>query len=298
MRALLVTLTALLLVAAPAAADPPRLGIGDQKPSMFADLRYQELELDMSRLVVPWDALRVRWQREEIDAWLDAAREAGVEPLVIFNRSRRPSRAHFLPTRKQYVREFRRFRARYPWVKEFATWNEANLCGQPTCRKPAVVARYWKALERNCRSCTILASSVLDMPNLLDWVQRFQKAAGTRPRHWGLNNYRDVNYRWTKNTRGLLKITRGELWLTETAGIVKRRNISRIKFVESADRAAGGLRWLFRRIVPLSSRISRVYLYHWSSSTRRDTWDSAMVDWRGRERPALEVLRRQLAAWR
>jgi hypothetical protein len=297
MKWLLATLAALLVLAAPAGAAP-LIGIGDQKPSMFSDARFLDLDVELSRLVVGWDALDVGWQRREVDAWIAAARTAGVRPLVIFNRSRRAGRSQTLPTPQRFVREFRRFRHRYPDVRDFATWNEANLCGQPTCRRPGLVARYYTGIRRACPRCTILATSVLDMPNMVRWVRDFQRLGRTRPRYWGLNNYRDVNYLTTANTRALLRATRGEIWLTETGGIVKRRNGSKIRFEESERHAARSTRWLFDRIVPLSSRISRVYLYHWSSSTPRDTWDSAFIGPRGRERPSLRVLRGQLAAWR
>jgi hypothetical protein len=297
-RLLLAALALLLLAAAPAAAAPPQLGIGDQKTEMFKDPRFRDLDVRLSRVVVAWDAMDVRWQRREIDAWIAAARKANVRPLVIFSQSRRAHRHKILPTPKRFVSAFRRFRARYPDVTEFATWNEANLCGQPTCRVPGLVARYYKGLRGACPRCTILAASVLDMPNMERWVREFQRAGHTRPRFWGLNNYRDVNYRTTANTRALLRATRGQIWVTETGGIVKRRNRSNVRFEESADRAAGSTRFLFRRLVPLSSRITRLYLYHWNASTRHDTWDSALIAPNGRPRPALAIVRRQLAAWR
>jgi hypothetical protein len=47
--------------------------------------------------------------------------------------------------------------------------------------------------------------------------------------------------------------------------------------------------------VPLSSRIKRVYLYHWSPAKTPVTWDSALLDKRGKPRPAWRVVRRVLA---
>jgi len=49
-------------------------------------------------------------------------------------------------------------------------------------------------------------------------------------------------------------------------------------------------RWVFDKLVPLSRRITRVYLYHWNAVSG-DNWDSGLVDPRGRSRPALRVLR-------
>jgi hypothetical protein len=52
--------------------------------------------------------------------------------------------------------------------------------------------------------------------------------------------------------------------------------------------------FIFDKIAALSPRISRVYLYHWNSSTRKDSWDSAFIGADGKERPALDVLRKRL----
>lgn len=54
--------------------------------------------------------------------------------------------------------------------------------------------------------------------------------------------------------------------------------------------AARATRFIFDRLARLSPRISRVYLYHWSSVTRRDSWDSAFVASNGQPRPSLGVL--------
>jgi hypothetical protein len=43
-----------------------------------------------------------------------------------------------------------------------------------------------------------------------------------------------------------------------------------------------------------SRRIKRVYLYHWDADPKFLTWDSAFVDNRGRARPTLEILRKQI----
>jgi hypothetical protein len=47
-------------------------------------------------------------------------------------------------------------------------------------------------------------------------------------------------------------------------------------------------------VLPRHRRVTRLYLYHWNSSTRRDTWDSAFIGPDDRARPALRVLRRHL----
>jgi hypothetical protein len=268
------------------------VGIGDQKPDMFGDPLFRALDIQHARLAVPWDVLTTRWQREELDAWMTAAHAAGVQPLVGFGHSRINRRS--LPTPERLRYEFRRVRARYPWVTTFATWNEANHCGEPTCHRAPLVAAYYRALRRECPRCRIAAAEVLDMPNMVSWVRDFQRRLGFRPTLWGLHNYVDANRMRTSGTRALLRVTRGQIWFTETGGIVKRRNRRKVGFPESAAHAAKATRWVFDVLVPLSPRIKRVYLYHWNSAPAPENWDSALVNSRGTPRPALTVVRQEL----
>jgi len=280
--------------AAQAKASAPLVGIADQKPQMFSDPLFGELGVRVARLVVPWDAMDGGFQREELFGWLAAARTAGVKPLLSFGHSRRQGREKLRPSPKALQRQFRRVRVNFPWVTEFVTWNEPNHCSQPLCRKPELAARYFDALTRSCPRCTILGAEVLDTPNMASWVRRFRAAAKHEPRAWGLHNYVDANRFSTKGTRELLRVTRGQVWFTETGGIVARTARAKIPFEESASHAADATRWLFDRLVPLSPRIRRVYLYHWNPAGPRDTWDSALVDAEGRPREAFRVVQARL----
>jgi hypothetical protein len=299
--ALLISLA--LALAAPAPAGAVVVGIGDQKPDMFGDPRFRALKIKHARINVPWDAMRHGWQVAEIDAWMNAARSQGVHPLVSFGHSR--VRRRSLPRPDTFRREFRRFRARYPWVSNFATWNEANHCGEPVCRRERLAAAYFRKLQQECPRCRILAAEVLDMPNMLKWVRNFRRAYRRyglgEPRVWGLHNYVEANRFQTRSVRRLLRHAKGTVWLTEVGGIVKRRNLNRHSvrgIPESKAHAARVTRFLFRKVLPRHRRVTRLYLYHWNSSTRRDTWDSAFIGPDGRARPALAVLRRALRALR
>lgn len=277
--------------AAPASAQAPTVAIADQKPDMFDAPLFDDLGIRHARYVVPWDAMDGGFQREELFEWLRAARAAGVTPLLSFGHSRRRGREKLRPSPKAFQRQFRRVRVNFPWVREFVTWNEPNHCSQPLCRRPELAARYFDALTRSCRSCTILGAEVLDTPNMSSWVRRFRAAAKHEPRAWGLHNYVDANRFGTKGTRDLLRVTRGQIWFTETGGIVNRTSRAKIPFEESARHAAKATRWLFDRLVPLSSRVRRVYLYHWNPGSSKDTWDSALIDKYGRPREAFRVVR-------
>ena len=297
LRPLIVLALLLCALLAPAARADVDVGIADQKLAMFTDSRFRAMDIQHARLQVAWDALTSDWQTAEIDAWMAAAREANVSPLVTFGHSRLPGRRRALPTPSRFKYEFRRFRARYPWVRDYATWNEANHCGEPTCHRPQLVAAYYRAMRRECPKCTILAAEMLDMPNMAGWIDAFQEHLGPRdvPRYWGLHNYIDANRMRTSGTRTMLKHAKGQIWFTETGGIVERRNKVKVGFPESAAHAAAATRWVFDELVPLSRRITRVYLYHWNA-VRGDNWDSGLIDARGRARPALKVVRTVLRA--
>jgi hypothetical protein len=287
---ILLALAATLVVAAPASALT--VGIGDQKPDMFSDPLFKATGVSHVRLSVAWDALTSPWQTAELDQWLDAAKAANQTPLISFDHSRINRR--LLPTPERFLYEFRRFRARYPWVKEYATWNEANHCGEPTCHRPALVAAYYRKLRIECPTCRILAAELLDLPNMVPWVQAFRHASKVEPRYWGLHNYVDANRFRTTGTRALLKATKGQVWLTETGGLVDRRTKVHIQFPQNARHAAAVTQFLFDTVVPLSPRITRVYLYEWNAPPGPQTWDSALINPHGRPRPAFDVLKKVL----
>src|SRR5829696_7383476 len=112
----LLPIVATLLVAAPTAHGAPRVGIGEQSAAMFADPAFRALEVPYARYVVSWDALRAPWQRTQADMYLLAARANGTRVLLSFGRSSEHPR--LLPSAKALAREFRAFRARYPWVTD------------------------------------------------------------------------------------------------------------------------------------------------------------------------------------
>ena len=288
--AVLVALVASCLSAAPASAAPV-VGFGEQDPSIFSDARWRDLDSPYVRVIVAWDALHFSWQRSEIDGYMRQAQAAGAKVLVGFGHSREQARRDVLPSATRYRQEFQRFRKRYPFLTEFITWNEANHCSQPTCTRPDVAARYYNQARKACPTCKILAPSVLDSSRMPDWVRRFERVATGKPPTWGLHNYIDANRFRTTGTKAMLRATKGKIWLTETGGIVDRANGSPIKFAKGTRHAAKAMDWLFKRLVPLSSRIQRVYVYHWSPAVRKDaTWDSAVLDKRGRARPAFKVV--------
>ncbi len=294
----LVLALAVAVLALPAAASAFVVGIGDQQPYMFQDARFDALGIHHSRLSIGWNALQNRGQAKALAKWLAAARADGVHPLIAFEHSWIRGRHRRLPTPAQFASQFRALHARYPWVTEFATWNEANYCGQPTCHRAPLVAAYYRQIRRACPTCTVLGAELLDEPSMVGWLRSFRHALRREPAVWGLHNYIGANRLQTGTTRALLAATSARVWFTETGGLVARHNHSRrAGFHESAAHAALVTKFIFDRLARLSSRIARVYLYQWQAGTYyREPWDSALIARNGRPRPAFGVLVRELHA--
>jgi hypothetical protein len=292
-RHLCLTLLAFLILAAPASAKAPAVGIGDQHPEMFSDPAFRALGVQHSRYLLSWDWYRSPRTVAMTDWWMSAANSAGVSPLVAFTRNWRPSGQRKLPPLGLYRKSFRMFRARYPQVHDFSAWNEANHTAQPTAKKPKAAARYFNAMRKACSTCRIVAADVLDSPDMLTWVKKFKRYA-PKARIWGLHNYKDANDR-TNTTRKLLKAVRGKVWLTETGGILRlkphpgshgdgRRH--------SKAHQAGAVARVFK-IARSNRRVERIYFYEWRKQPK-NRWDSAFLDADGRLRPAYHALRRNL----
>jgi hypothetical protein len=280
----------------------PLVGIGDQQPYMFTDPRFQALGIRYARLSIGWNALESRAQTRALTSWLRAARAAGVRPLISFEHSWMPGRFGRLPSVAQLGHQFRVLRARFPWVTEFATWNEADYCGQPTCHSPALVAAYYRELRSLCPGCRVLAAELLDEPNMVAWARSFRAALGYEPGIWGLHNYIGANRLSSASTSALLRATSGQIWFTETGGLVARHNHSAHEFPETPAHAAAVTRFVFNRLARLSGRIARVYIYQWDVGphSRREgplPWDSALIGPHGTPRPAFWVFVRELRAF-
>ncbi len=288
--ALLTALLAAGAAAAPAAQAKPAIGFADQKPSMFADQRFKDLRIKQARINVPWDVLAEPTTRNNVDLWMLGAKAAGVAPLITIDRSRRPGLQGKSPTNGQISTSVKAWRKRWPGqVKQISSWNEGNINKQP-----ALVAGWYRTILKACPGCTVLGADLVDRSNAGSWAKRFVKAAKRTPKAWGLHNYIDANNFQTSNTKAFMKAVKGDIWLTETGGVLKRSNPT-VKFRGTGSvHASKATSYLLKSIVKTSSRIKRVYLYSWSTAPNDLTWDSGVIGPNGEERPALEVVRSYL----
>jgi hypothetical protein len=303
----LVALLAAPLPASAAGAPPPtvpvtgplevQLGIADQKPALFGDPRFTALGVRHVRRAVAWDTFDHDWQVREVDEYLLRAHAAGLSPLVVFDKSRVDARRAVVPTRAQLRAVFRRFRTRYPYVTDFGAWNEPNLGGQwpsRVRRGPERVGEFARDMQAQCPACRVVAADLVDYPNMVDFARRIAAGAGGRPLLWGVHNYVSANRFDASRTLALLKAVKGDVWLTEVGGLVRRDSVSTTHIPEGVTHAARVTSFIFDGLARLDPRIARVYLYHWNADPRTPSWDSGLVDGRGRARPALARVRSAL----
>jgi hypothetical protein len=295
------------LFAAPTAEARYKVGLGEQSQSMFASPSWQSLKLKRSRYIVPWTWNKSAAKRAEVTAWMTAAHTARQQVLVTFGArngcfnghrysKRKKCRA---PSAKAYRSSLEAFDNAFPWVKTYSAWNEANHVSQPTFRKPKLAVRYYNVLRKEARKrkFKVMALDVLDTSNLGSYVRSFKRRAHGSPRLWGLHNYQDVNYRTSKDTRKMLRLVRGQVWLTETGGIVRFAG-SRLKKY-SPKRAAARTKYMFklankyqRRRAGLHSKITQLYIYTWFGEPRGARFDAGLVNPNGKPRKAYGVVRK------
>lgn len=315
MRRILVSALALAILSGCAMSAAPErssaavlVGIGEQDTSFFADPLFLNLKLKKARVFVPWNAASNKRQRGYLDGWLAAAKAVGVEPLVTFSvpdGSKCPRRPCKLPSVSQYTKAFQAFHKRWPQVKVVSPWNEANHRSQPTWKNPKRAAEFYNVVRKYCKGCKIVAADVIDEPNMESWLKIFKKTARS-PKIWGLHNYRDTNIRKGQKTGGtkrLLKAVKGEVWLTETGGLVKfilpggrcGRHPRGCLFPESTKRANTAIKRMFK-LARSSGRIKRLYIYNWRQPASKNArFDAGLVDKKSKARPGYKTVKKTLA---
>jgi hypothetical protein len=270
----------------------PAIGISDNQPATFDDANFQILGLRFARLVTPWNSVLTEPAR--LDQWLQTARAHNIRPLVSFEHTRGmvcPGKKCKGPSKSQYTRAWKAFHAKYPWVKDISPWNEVNSATQPTGKFPALAATYYNIVRASCRGCTIVAADLLDAPNIRRYATTFLLSAKGKPKLWGLHNYTDTNRFRSKGTTTLLKTVKGQVWLTETGGVVKfvtQKGV--VALPKSESRAKRAMDYMFRLAEQNATRIKRIYVYQWKVNNVFDRFDAGVVRPDGTPRPSFTVL--------
>lgn len=288
------------LLAMPAAGHAYTVAIGDQQPTMFSDPLFQQLGIRKARYIVSYDVVKAGGDElARTDAWLQAARAAQVEPLISFQHrrkddcltSRAPSRCH-LPSVREYTSALKLFKQRYPWVKVISPWNEANHQAQPTYRKPKAAAALYEAARKVYPKATIVGLDVLDTTRIaatVRYVKDFQKAVKHMPTVWGLHNYSDTNRLRNQGTKAILAAVKGQVWLTETGGVVSFGK----SFPYNPTRAAKAIAYMFK-LAASNARLKRLYIYQWTGADAEARFDAGLMAPDGTPRPGYEAVRRKL----
>ena len=112
-----------------------------------------------------------------------------------------------------------------------------------------------------------MAADVLDISNMTSYLRGFLRNAKGKAKIFGLHNYQDVNRKSTADTRAMLATVGGQVWLTETGGILTFLP----SFPRNATRQANRTKWMFQlanrydtRQRGLRSKITRLYNYDYT----------------------------------
>lgn len=264
----------------------PLIGLADNRPETLVDPRFRASGIKRVRVLVPYDDIARGGERREFhDGWFKLARATGIEPLVSFYRSYRSN--DLLPSVEEFRRDFRLFRTRYPWVRLFSTWNEANFTGvQPTARDPERTARFYRVLRDECSRgrCTVLAADFLanGRADSARWLREFKRHIGPGPHRWGLVAHPDVNRLSSARTRWFLSQVDGPVWVNEVGALLFFGR----GFPPSITRQTAAMKYLLDRYPRVSDRIERMYVYHWRAAPGNLLFDSALLNVDGTPRPA------------
>jgi hypothetical protein len=284
-RLLILTLFAVALLAPAQAEARAKIAFSDNAIATLKDPRFQATGIKQIRKNVPFDTVANGGQAlTDLDAWFATAKAQGIQPLVSFYKSKRGRR--FLPSVASYRNHFRAFRARYPWVRTFSTFNEANFPdAQPTGNNPKRTAQFYRAARKECSGgrCTVLTMDFRadGSKHSLRWLKTFKRYMGKGPHTWGLVSHPDINRSSFKRTKEFLKNTRGNVWAVEAGAV----NYFGKGFRPSIKRQTKSARFMMTRYLKVSRRLKRMYVYHWRAA-KQDIWDSGLLNPNGTPRPA------------
>ena len=300
--AALVSCAAVAASAAPAQADFT-VGMADQDFRMFESSRFEKLGIDKVRFLVPYDWFKKQGNEDEVKAFMERAAASDTDVLVHFTARRgcynngkySKRKVCKAPKVKTYKKNVKRFLREFPETSEIGVWNEGNHVSQPTHNKPGLAAKYFLAARSVAKGRQVVAADVLDSSNMESWLRGFDAKDKGKARIYGLHNYSDVNRKRSSGTTRLLRTVGGEVWLTETGGILKFLP----QFKRSEKRQASATKYMFKladrydtRRSGMRSRITRLYNYQWTGARKGATFDAGLVGPTGKPRSAFKTFRK------
>jgi hypothetical protein len=285
------------------AASAYMTGVGDEDAHMFRNELWIRLHTKIVRYIAPYDAAVHRDSLNRAITFIQGAEATHQKVLVAFYHSEHsPTR---LPSVAQYERDVKKFVKIFPNVKQYQSWDEANrgnVAHAFSSPSAGAAARYYQALIRVCNRCTVVGLDVLDAANIgptLTYISEFKREIGhlrtVMPKIWGLHNYSDINRLESWRTRELTRALGGQVWLTETGGIVKFGGAYPNRNGSGLTRAAKVLKYMFR-VASSQSQIKRLYIYNWLGGTNSTRFDAGLMNAHQQPRPGYVVVCRQLHA--
>jgi hypothetical protein len=260
-------------------------GVGDEKPLMFTNPLWQQLHTKIVRYIVPYDAVVHGDDMSRAHVWIEHAEAEHQQVLIAFYHSEHtPTK---MPSISTYQRDVAKFVQAFPHVRQYQSWNEANRGNiQHVLASPsaASAARYYQALKRVCKGCTVIGLDVLDAATIhatLRYISEFKREVvhlrTVMPSIWGLHNYSDVNRLESWRTKELSKAFGGQVWLTETGGIVQFKPSFSNSHGSGLSRAAKVLKYMFA-VAASQPRIKRLYIYDWSGGNTSTRFDAGLMN--------------------
>jgi hypothetical protein len=270
---------------------------------MFSNPLWTQLHTKIARYIAPYDAAVRPYSLALASAWIRAAEARHLKILVSFYHSEyTPTQ---LPSVATYQHDVQKFVGLFPQVHEYQSWDEANrgnIGGVLASPSASMDARYYQALIRVCHDCTVSGLDVLDAREIgptLTYISEFRREIyrleTIMPRVWGLHNYSDVNRLEGWRTRELVSALGGEVWLTETGGIVKLNPLFPNHDGEGLRRAARVLSFVFA-VAGAHPQIKRLYIFDWTGGTAGTRFDAGLMDAHYRPRPGYVAVCRALRA--
>jgi len=283
-----------------AASSSYLTGIADEETEMFSDPLWKQLHTHITRYIVPYDAAVRGYSLMKADAWIHAAEAQHQQVLVSFYHSEyTPTK---MPSIKTYEQDTKKFMELFPNVHQYQPWDETNRgnvrYSYEKYNSPTAIesAEYYKALRHVCPKCTILGLDILDQNEVgptIHYINEFKaeirRLRMPMPTLWGLHNYSDTNRFSSERTTAILAVIPGDVWLTETGGIVKFGGAFPNVHGEGLKRAAKALGFMFS-IASAHARIKRLYIYQWTGGTSSTIFDSGLTDAKHRPRPGYVIV--------
>jgi len=278
-------------------------GVGDEQDEMFANPLWRQLHTKIARYIVPYDAVVRPYSLGQAGVWIHAAEAQHQQILVAFYHSEyTPTK---MPSVVTYQKDVAKFIKLFPHVRQYQSWDESNRGNiARVLASPSAVAaaKYYQALKRDCHTCTVVGLDILDQNNIastLRYISEFKHEIGrlrtVMPQVWGLHDYSDVNRLESWRTHDLVRALGGQVWLTETGGIVQFGGAFPNRRGSGLTRAAKVLKYTFA-VAASQPQIKRLYLYDWTGGNSSTRFDAGLTNAHDQPRAGYVVVCRQLHA--